>query len=536
MFGKKLIVLLIGSVLFYACLNSNGKKTKVLRDVSITPATSFNDLFFDSSYIDSFVTKFPEFANYTEQYRQYYLHRNFEFAWVDTSGLSEHAHHFYHLQNNYISTVGDSSIYDSVLVSLYDSLQNVRKLNSSMKKDFRDMELMLTGQFFKYAAKVYNGADIDEAELGWYIPRKKIDITASLLDSILRKKSKNAVEDIVVNEQYRAMEKMLPYYLELRKKEGTDTIAHIRKGLRKGDSTRIVGLVKKRLSVLQGEIPLNDSNFFDTVMQRSVKLFQLRHGLTVDGIVGNKMIDELNIPIAKRIQQILVNMERIRWMPADLGARYVKVNIPEYRMYVYDSSKPVLEMNVIVGNSLNNTVIFTEKLKYIVFSPYWNVPESIVLKELKPAMKKDPDYLTKNHMEMTGKIGGIPQIRQKPGKDNALGHIKFLFPNNFNIYLHDTPNRDLFEQSGRGLSHGCIRIQEPKKFAQFLLKEDSLIWTSKKLDSLMHLTKEKWVSIKKPLPVFLVYFTAWVDKNGVMNFRKDIYGHDSIMAMKLFNK
>jgi murein L,D-transpeptidase YcbB/YkuD len=194
-------------------------------------------------------------------------------------------------------------------------------------------------------------------------------------------------------------------------------------------------------------------------------------------------------------------------------------------------------MNVIVGKETNSTVIFTGNLKYIVFSPFWNVPPSIVEKEVVPGIKKDANYLAKNNMEITGKSNGLPVVRQKPGPNNSLGLVKFLFPNSYDIYFHDTPNHDLFSATNRSFSHGCIRLSEPKKFAQYLLRRDTAtVWKEKVIDSCMHLPKEKWVTLDKTIPVSLVYFTAWVDKNGLLNFRKDIYGHDAKMSEKLFVK
>jgi murein L,D-transpeptidase YcbB/YkuD len=257
--------------------------------------------------------------------------------------------------------------------------------------------------------------------------------------------------------------------------------------------------------------------------------------LSIDGVIGARMIQELNIPVKQRIQQLLVNMERARWMPPEKDTNYIMVNIPEYKMHVYDSGKLMFDMNVIVGKSTNSTVIFNGNLKYIVFSPYWNVPVSIVQKEIVPSMKKDKNYLQKNNMEITGTSNGLPIVRQKPGDNNSLGLVKFLFPNSYDIYFHDTPNRELFNVSSRSFSHGCIRIGEPKKFAQYLLRADTATtWKSNVIDSSMHLQKERWVTLKKTIPVFIVYFTAWVDKNGLLNFRKDIYGHDEKMGQKLF--
>ncbi len=257
-------------------------------------------------------------------------------------------------------------------------------------------------------------------------------------------------------------------------------------------------------------------------------------GLTEDGVIGNKMIAELNVPMKQRLRQILINLERLRWMPPEKDTNYILVNIPEFMMHVYDSGRLQFNINVIVGTSANSTVIFNDRLQYVVFSPYWNVPESIVRDEILPGIKKDPDYLSKHNMEIL-KEDTVPVIRQNPGPANSLGLVKFLFPNNYNIYFHDTPNRNLFAQSSRSFSHGCIRVGEPKKLAQYLLQTDSS-WTAKNIDSAMHLKKEKWVPLKKTVPVFIVYFTAWVDINGQLNFRKDIYKHDEKMAMKLFRQ
>ncbi len=528
-------ILFIYSFFLFSCDFIKAKKEPVVRDVTITPTTSFNQLFFDSVNVKEFLASHPELSSFSEQYNDFYNSRNFEFAWFDSTGLSEQAHNFFNLQNNYINNLNDSSIYNKQLHQLYDSL-NGKKLSLLKNRTLLlKTEFLLTGQFFTYAAKVYKGSDIDAAELGWYIPRKKINLTA-LLDSVIDKNGKDPDQYIQQNAQYKRLEKYLIKTIELEKKEISDTIAFVKKPLKQGDSSESIALIKQRLNVLQDDILLDSTEMYDTTMLRSVKTFQRRHGLAIDGAIGNFMITELNVPLKVRVQQILVNMERIRWMPPQSDGNYVLVNIPEFKLHVFDSGKQVFDMRVIVGSAVNNTVIFNGNLKYIVFSPYWNVPESIVRKEIMPAMSRDKNYISKHDMEITSYSGSLPNIRQKPGPTNSLGLVKFLFPNNYSIYLHDTPNRNLFGQSGRSLSHGCIRIAEPAKFAQYLLRHDSIIWNKNAIDSSMHLPKEKWVTLKVSVPVFLVYFTAWVDKDGILNFRKDIYGHDKKMVDKLFNQ
>ena len=183
-----------------------------------------------------------------------------------------------------------------------------------------------------------------------------------------------------------------------------------------------------------------------------------------------------------------------------------------------------------VGSAANNTVIFTGNLKYVVFSPYWNVPSSILRKEVLPGIARNKNYLAQHHMEWNGK-----SVRQKPGPWNSLGQVKFLFPNTYNIYLHDTPSKSLFSEDKRAFSHGCIRLSEPKRVAQYLLRNDTK-WDSLRITKAMNAGKEQYYTIKEPIPVFIGYFTAWVDRDGKLNFREDVYGHDKKMKERLFAK
>lgn len=526
-----LILLLI--VAIAGCKSLGRQKRVIRRDTTINKSTSFNNLFFDSIHIENFLKEHTEFKPYEEQFLDFYKERNYQYAWFDNKGIAEQSFNFLNLLNSSVVDLQDSSLYNPKLTELYD-LAVADTLHQLKETELLKTELFFTGQFFAYAAKVYKGSDIDAADLGWFIPRKKLDLRA-LLDSSIKSKATDLEIYAKQNPQYKKLQEQLLVYNELAKQTAIDTIPKLVKPIKKGDSSAAVILIKKRL-ILFGDLTNADTTkYFDSLMFLSVKHFQKRMGLSVDGAVGNKMIEELNVSIQQRIRQLLVNMERLRWMPPEKDSNYILVNIPEYRLHVFDSGRTVMDMNVIVGKTANGTVIFNGNLKYIVFSPYWNVPPSIVKKEIVPSMNKNSNYLNKNHMEITGKNNGLPVVRQKPGPDNSLGLVKFLFPNNYDIYLHDTPNRDLFSQSSRSLSHGCIRISEPKKMAQYLLRSDTS-WNSNNIDSAMHLSKEKWVTLKKTVPVFIVYFTAWVDKNGVLNFRKDIYGHDEKMAEKLFTK
>jgi len=525
--------LLLFVVCWFACRNKEKEKTPVIQDTTINTTTSFNNLFLDSASLSAFLKTYPRLDSFHNQFFDFYKQRNYEYAWFDTSGLAEQSRSFMNLVNNSIYTLQDSSLYNPEVQKTYQLFVE-DSLHHQDRAALLKAELLLTGQFFTYAARVYKGIDVDAAELGWFIPRKKVNLTA-VLDSVISNKGKTSDNYAPLNEQYKKLQGMLSQYLDIQKKYQWDTIAWPAKLLHKKDSSDIIPAIKERLFAF-GDLEATDSSArFDTSLFKAVKKYQHRFGLQEDGVIGKGFVQELNIPVNDRLKQILINLERLRWVPAQTDSVYILVNIPEYRLHVYKDSVLFHSMRVIVGSAANSTVIFNGKLKYVVFSPYWNVPVSIVKKEIMPGIKKNPNYIAQHNMEITSTSGGIPNVRQKPGAGNSLGLVKFLFPNNYDIYLHDTPNRDLFSQNGRSLSHGCIRISEPSWMAKFLLRQDTT-YNDKKVDSLMHLNKEKWVTIAPTVPVFIGYFTAWVDKDGLLNFRKDIYGHDAKMAEKLFAK
>jgi len=199
-----------------------------------------------------------------------------------------------------------------------------------------------------------------------------------------------------------------------------------------------------------------------------------------------------------------------------------------------EGKNEAFKMDVVVGKEGHNTRIFTGNLSQVVFNPGWNVPESIVEKEILPEIEKDPAYLEKQDMEKIGETeDGIPEIRQKPGPKNALGKIKFIFPNSFDIYFHDTPAKSLFKNNKRAFSHGCIRLSKPVELAEYLLK-DQPGWNKAKIQEAMSSEEEKFVKLKDPVPVLISYYTAWVDENGKLNFREDIYDHDLELSKKMF--
>lgn len=530
---KTRVLLFIGLTLIMWACNNHPQKKPVVRDTTINLRTSFNNLFLDSVQLHTFLSADTTYQKYEAQYIEFYKQRNYEFAWFDSTGIAEQARNFVNLLDNTVSTMQDSSMFNQKLHKLYSAFAGdstpVKKVN-----DILETELLLTGQFFDYASKFYKGSDIDAATLGWYIPRKKISITA-VLDSVIHAKGKEADKYANLHPQYKQIETFLSQYVQLEKNEKWDSIPLPKKSLKKGDSSDIVMQIKHRLFVL-GDMAAEDSTaIVDSTLVNGAKSFQRRMGLGIDGVIGAKMVQELNVLPSTRVKQMLVNLERLRWLPGGRDSNYVVVNIPEYKLHVYENGEQAFEMNVIVGTAANSTVIFNGNLRYIVFAPYWNVPESIVKNEIMPGIARNSNYIASHNMEITGYSGKVPIVRQKPGPGNSLGKVKFLFPNSYNIYLHDTPNHDLFTSSSRNFSHGCIRLSEPAKMAEYLLRNDPK-WTADSIAKSMDLKKEKWITLDKTVPVYILYLTAWVDDNGKLNFRKDIYGHDKKMLDKLFVK
>jgi L,D-transpeptidase YcbB len=277
----------------------------------------------------------------------------------------------------------------------------------------------------------------------------------------------------------------------------------------------------------------------------AIRVFQEHHAITPTGTIDAATRAAMSVPLEERIEQVKVNLERWRWMPDDLGARHLLINIPYYHLQAREDGKVVSDIRVVVGKPGHETPVFSGVMETVVFSPYWNIPDSIVEGETAPAMAKDPRYLERNNMEIlrvTGSgdakvvnpkdvdwddVEALKQLafRQKPGSNNALGHVKFLFPNEFNVYLHDTPADALFARPGRAFSHGCVRLEEPEVLAKYVLRDDAA-WSDALIQDAMNAGVEKHVRLKTSLPVHITYFTAWVDDHGGLHFQPDVYGYD----------
>jgi murein L,D-transpeptidase YcbB/YkuD len=425
-------------------------------------------------------------------------------------------------------------------------------LKSGMDDDAAaDLELRLSYAFVKYASHLASGrTDPKSVDGHWFVTPRKVDAAAVLKQALDSGKPEDTLRSLAPQHpQYERLRETLARYRDIAARGGWQALPD---GLRLKPGARgpQVALLRARLAAtgdLAEAAPAATpaasagapAGVYDESVRAAVKHFEQRHGLNADGLLDRETVREMNVPVEARIQQLTLNMERWRWLPESLGERHILVNVPTYQLDVYENGQVVLPMRVVAGKKDNPTPIFMDKMENVVFSPFWNVPPNIARNETIPAAMRDPGYLSRNDMELVkgGRVvnpwsvgwsavaAGDYTFRQRPGRKNALGHVKFLFPNQFDVYLHDTPADNLFARTERGFSHGCVRVEKPEELAQYVLRGQPE-WTPERIQAAMHAGTEKWVALKEPLPVYILYMTAWVDPDGTIQFREDIYGHD----------
>lgn len=499
------------------------------RDYSITKENAYNDMFLDSMAMENYIAKrqIGE-KKIADRIRSFYNARNYQYAWFSTKGLTEQTRFFWNQYDYAVTHLKDSSLVNTYFYKKADSYINQEEVAVSLKDtSILNTEFGFTENFIRYINSTYEKGYVKRKEQEKFIPIKKMD-PMKMADSLLNKKHKDDKYYEDVNEMYAGLKKNLQLYYDIAKAGGWPSIPEQKAALKKGTDAPVIKLIKKRLQLTQDMMGSDSTSLFNDSLETAVKKFQHRHGYKEDGAISPGLVKDMNVPVEKRLMSILLNMDRMRWMPQKPQGNLIIVNIPEFILHVMDGNKKVFDMIVVVGRVGNNTMMFNGELNQIVFSPYWNVPPSIIEKEIMPAIKRNPNYLASKNMEQ---IGGA--IRQKPGPGNALGKVKFIFPNNFNMYFHDTPAKSFFTQDKRAFSHGCIRLSEPQKMAEWLLRNDP-DWDTQKIVSAMNQTTERGVKLKEVVPVFIIYYTAWVDEDGQLNFRDDVYQHDKELAQKMF--
>jgi len=525
---RNLYLLFLIIVLGMPTISCNSKDKKELIAKNNEIAFQKSNIPVDSLTIKSFFKSYPKVQLYETDVFELYQKHQYNQIWYDDKGIIELGNTLYSRFKE-LDKEGVVAIfpYESIIDSIFEETVDT-KLSQT------DSELLITTLYIFYAEKVVKGIDEETSKsLEWLLPRKQISYT-SLLDSIMLHPDDISKQKKVLFNQYYKLRDVLQKYREIEKKGGwvnVEVNADF-KVFKPGDSAVAIRQIKDRLFTT-GELKQNNqSTTYDNELVEAIQKFQQQNGKNPTDKIELSTIKLLNISVTERIKKILVNMERCRWLSPEMvkANEYVVVNIPSYKLFFVRNGKQELVSPVVVGKAMNKTVIFSGTMSYIVFSPYWNVPTSIIKKEIKPAMAKNKNYLASHNMEWNN-----GNIRQKPGKNNSLGLVKFIFPNSNNIYLHDTPAKSLFEKETRAFSHGCIRVGKARDLALTILKDDPN-WTTEKIDAAMNSGKENWYTLKNKIPVYIGYFTAWVNANGEINFYDDIYERDERLLKLIYTE
>ena len=413
------------------------------------------------------------------------------------------------------------------------------------------LDVWLTYLYMKYASDLADGlSDLAHADAAWQIKPEAFDPREHLERALAGNRIEDSLDDLKPQSaEYARLRDALAEHRTQLSAGGWPKVPAMK--LQPGARSAHVPALARRLAAsgdYEGRVPSTETAEYSQALQGAVKTFQQRHGLTDDGIVGPEVIAALNVPLERRIDQIALNMERWRWLPRDLGDRYILVNIPEMRLDVFEGSTSALSMRTVVGKRDTQTPIFSDEMTYLVFSPYWNVPPGIAQDETLPAVLNDPTFLARNNMEVVDASGSVIEaddvdlgnpdayrFRQKPGASNSLGLVKFMFPNQFNVYLHDTPADSLFARATRSFSHGCVRLEDPVALAEYVLR-DQPGWTRDRILEAMNAGEETTVKLEASIPVYLGYWTARVRPDGSLQFRQDVYGVDRRLAKRLADR
>lgn len=538
-----------------------------------------------------------------DRLKNYYSNNDIKSYWVDENGLKK-------ISLEFINLVKNDPVYKPKVNELFKineletKISNLDKSLSSYNKDLLYIELLLTEIYDKYTNFLLKGSinweefkeklkelklkDIDAQWDRVFIKKDNKQILKEMIDtnniSVITEKidtnypgkkelieAISNLEKVIENGDY----KKLPKFKTLRAGDYGENVKFLRDRLIQSNDlakacqsvvnveTLVTNSIKNEQNPdiqeiieekVSKEIPCEE--YFDEDLKNAVINFQKQHGLMADGIVGYSTQIFLNKSAKDKIKQIRLNIERMRWLPRDFGEKYLLINIPEYNLKMIEDNQIKLDMAVIVGDVKFPTPVFSDKMSYVVLNPTWNIPTSIVKKEVIPKLIKDPNYLNSKEISAFGNwrdeseaisnkdlidsiilenpeaLEGL-RLAQAPGTQNPLGRMKFMFPNKHAVYLHDTPNKYLFANARRAYSHGCVRLSKPNELLN-LLSENNQNIDQNKVTEILKENKEKAINLNQKLPIHIIYLTSWVDKDGTLQFREDIYNYDKLQRELLF--
>lgn len=553
-------LLLTGAVFIWGCNATSEKQTdragmfNETADISIERLQrTMTEEMIDSVVIQEYLERedLPEELHQT--YLRFYKNRAYLPAWVDEYGPSQDA-------KDFLKVVEDSNEHgfspeDYKLQYLYHLKKSLDR-NDVGLKDFQQFEKEFTAVYLHMANDILRGRiDPQQFDAKWVTTRRKRDLALHLKKALEKGDIKGSLKELEPGyEGYQGLKEALNFYSSIEAENPYWPALPEKLVLKPGDSSEYVSHLAGMLHIL-GDLekkPQEGSQLYDAEIAGALADFQERNGLVVDSIVANKTLAMLNVPLSKRVGQIKLNMERLRWLPERPEGRHVVVNIPEYKLFVYEGSDSVLNMRVIVGEAYESTTpIFIDTIEYVTFSPTWTVPQSIATEEMLPALCNDPDYLSKRNFRLYEswnqnareldpreidwkevKAEAFPyRIVQDPGGSNSLGRVKFMFPNKMSIYLHDTPADYLFERNERAFSHGCIRVEKPAELSRYLLQEEGFGYA--RIQDYMNRPEPDNVPLSQKVPILIDYRTAWMSPEGKVHFREDVYGHDNTQLKAL---
>lgn len=421
-----------------------------------------------------------------------------------------------------------------------------------------ELELALTDAILSYANDMLRGrVDPETLYRAWESSPRERDLARFLQDALDAGRLVSSLQSLVPEHpDYHRLRVLLERYRRIERDGGLTPVAP-GETLKPGMRGARVAALRRRLAEsgdLDDSEPAPDAEHFDAALEAALKRYQTRHGLEADGVAGPRTLASLATPAAQRIRAIELNMERWRWLPQDLGERYITVNIAGFRMALVDRGEVPVSMPVVVGKRYHETPVFTGLMTHLVFSPYWNIPPGIASRVIVPNILQNPAYLEQESIKVFRgweqpaapldpasidwprvETKRMPyRFRQEPGPNNALGGVKFMFPNKYHVYMHDTPARELFDRTDRDFSSGCIRLKEPLRLAEYLLREQEG-WDAQRIAAAAARGTEQTVRLQHAWPVHILYWTVWVDPDATVNFRPDVYGRDARLAEALYD-
>lgn len=498
---------------------------------------------------------------------RFYTERQFESAWLqEDTVLRELAYEMrYEIQQAKFDGLQPDDYHLMAIEGLFSKYEMARRSGMALPAiDLAALDLLLSDAFVMLASHLYNGkVEPEQLRTVWNIQRSNPDLKIdqrlhfAIADGSIRRSLQELYPTFTIYRPMREGLRRLYDDLDRFETEKTNTWKELKlsKSIKVGDNHSIIPEVKQRLSFwgyLQEDFKDSGKEYNETI-EEAIKKLQVKFGMDPDGVIGQGTLYALNQDPESLIRKASVNLERLRWLPDSLKVgELIVVNTANFQLDFIQKKDTILSSRVIVGRSFHSTPQFSALMSYLVFSPTWTVPPSILRQEVIPGMRKDPEYMAKKRMRLLTFSGqevpvnsvdwskvsaaGFPyMVRQDPGDHNSLGLVKFMFPNKHHVYIHDTPGRSLFAREDRALSYGCIRIQKPFELAQLLLQNNPR-WTDEQIRSAMRQSREQVVNLDRKIPVVILYLTYWTDPNGQMVYRNDIYKRDAEIYKALIQK